>query len=114
MKAEAYKVETEGYETALFLRKLDAEEHAHKMLAAVSIVSKITALYPPLENEKGIGIAIMISIDELIANKGNWEDLIKIYAETAREELEYEIFMNGDWHIEKYLKIKKRVENAKK
>jgi hypothetical protein len=102
MKAEAYKVETEGYETALFLRKLDAEEHAHKMLAAVSVISKITALYPPLHNEKGVGIAVMISIEELIANKGSWEDLIRSHVEDARDSLTYEIFLNGDLHIDEY------------
>ncbi len=113
MKPEAYKVVTPGYETALFLNKLDAEEHAHKILASVSIVSQVTALYPPLKNNKGVGLQIMISIDELISNKGNWQDVIEDYIENAKSELEYEIFMNGDWHIDEYLAKKKRTENAK-
>lgn len=102
MKAEAYKVETDGYETALFLHKLDAEEHAHKMLASVSVVSKITPLYPPLENEKGVGIAIMISIEELMANN-NWENLIEAHIDNAKDSLTYEIFLNGDVHISDYI-----------
>ncbi len=51
---------------------------------------------------------IKISIEELIANKSDWESMIDTYVEMARDNLKYEIFLNGEIRIEKYLKQKQK------
>ena len=50
---------------------------------------------------------IKISIEELIANKSDWESMIDTYVEIARDNLKYEIFLNGEIRIEQYMKKKK-------
>lgn len=52
---------------------------------------------------KGIECKIKISFEELIANKGNWEDLIQAHIDNAKESLKYEIFLNGEVHISEYM-----------
>lgn len=55
---------------------------------------------------QGIEYKIKISVEELIANKGSWEDLIQAHIDNAKDSLTYEIFINGEVHISKYIKEK--------
>ncbi len=57
---------------------------------------------------------IKISIEELIANKDDWESMIETYVEMARENLKYEIFLNGEIKIEQFLKSNGKKEIARR
>jgi len=47
---------------------------------------------------------IKISVEELIANKDKWEDLINSYVDDAKQSLMAEIFLNGEVIINQYLR----------
>lgn len=49
---------------------------------------------------------IKISIEELISNRSDWESMIDTYVEMARDNLKYEIFLNGEIRIKQYLRNK--------
>lgn len=49
---------------------------------------------------------IQISIEELISNRSDWESMIDTYVEMARDNLKYEIFLNGEIRIKQYLRNK--------